>query len=225
MSHQTREAGNVLFLILIAVVLFAALSYAVSQTTRGGGIDPSDEKAKMLAPEILNYVTAVQTAITRLQISNGCEDTEISFENSVVPSYVNPYSPSNKSCHVFDKLGAGLSWRTFQKDFWEDSKKSSPIFTGQIKIINIGIDKAELSLVMFNIDKSLCKSINRELGINMPSGEPLIDGFSQLPFVGTYNDSTNGRIGDFGSAPYAGKRSFCIDKSGPFSFVHVLIAR
>lgn len=66
MSHTER--GNILFLILLAVVLFAALSYAVTSSMRGGGKDASDEKLSLMASEILNQVALWRTAHERLRI-------------------------------------------------------------------------------------------------------------------------------------------------------------
>ena len=57
-NQKCREEGNVLFLILIAVVLFAALSYAVTSSTRSGGGSVSKDKAKSYAAAIVQHADA-----------------------------------------------------------------------------------------------------------------------------------------------------------------------
>lgn len=88
-NKRKHEAGNVLFLILIAVALFAALSYAVTQSSRGDGNDISDEQAKLIAGEILNYEVAIKTAAQRIKArGDWCEPY------SVVPTELTDYSAS-----------------------------------------------------------------------------------------------------------------------------------
>ena len=67
---MNNSNGNALFLILIAVALFAALSYAVTQSGRGGGsIDR--ETAELNAAQIVQYMGAMQSAVQKLQLY-GC---------------------------------------------------------------------------------------------------------------------------------------------------------
>ena len=116
-SKYNSQAGNVLFLILIAVVLFAALSYAVTSSSgSGGNKDTSEDKAKLYVAEITQYASAVRTAITWLTATSKCDDTELSFEGPPFDGsdvdYVNPNSPNDFSCHIFHPEGGGVSFRT-----------------------------------------------------------------------------------------------------------------
>lgn len=78
------ENGNVLFLILIAVALFAALSYAVTQSSRSSSSDASRENARLIASNFMSLFSQIDSAVTRLQISNGCTDDEMGFAPTVI---------------------------------------------------------------------------------------------------------------------------------------------
>jgi len=107
MSNKRSQKGNVLFLILIAVALFAALSYAVTQSTRGGG-NADDETAQIAASNLLQLMSSYKVGVDRLRVG-GCASNEISFVGAD-GSYNNTNSPSDNSCHVFDTNGAGMTY-------------------------------------------------------------------------------------------------------------------
>ena len=90
-ANSGSEKGNVLFLILIAVVLFGALSYAVTNSMRTGSSTTEKEQAKLDQAEIDSYTAALNQGKMRLELINGCKTID----------YTPPadQEAGDKSCH------------------------------------------------------------------------------------------------------------------------------
>ena len=117
-----NEQGSVIFFILIAVALFAALSFAVSNINRTGSSDITDEVAGLAASEIVQTATNYKNAIRQARIE-GCADTDISFESTYLSGYVNTNNPPDE-CKIFDKTANGISYIAPQAN-WLDSAYSA----------------------------------------------------------------------------------------------------
>lgn len=73
-----QNTGNALFLILIAVALFAALSYAVTNSGRGGGgIDR--ETAEINAAQLMNVSAQLKAAYQRLKIIGDYDQIQMTY--------------------------------------------------------------------------------------------------------------------------------------------------
>lgn len=103
-----RQKGNVLFLILLAVVLFAALAMAMKSSMRGGGRDAKAEIDALSAATNQQCQALIENSVVRLQMLNDCTTEQISYELSDGRA-ANPLAPPNKKCHVFDAKGAGAT--------------------------------------------------------------------------------------------------------------------
>ena len=110
---KNSSSGNALFLILIAVALFAALSYAVTQSGRGGGsIDR--EQASINAAIIMQYAGTVERAIQRMKLLNGTQDEDFSFDTPEwgFTGYQHGVAQPDEN-KVFSDNGGGVTWRDF----------------------------------------------------------------------------------------------------------------
>ncbi len=225
-TTKSSESGNVLFLILTVVFLFAALTYAATSSTRfGGGTDSDRETTRVSSADLIQQASYIENAITRMVTFKGCSVDLISFEHSPYDgtdvNYVNPSSPTDFTCHIFHPAGGEVSDRTVGGLPFD--------FSGNRYIQDVGTtvtapaERAEL-YAMIEVGKGLCKELNVNFDIANPAGAPpVLDGFGEGDlFVGTFDgtDAMNSAVPDT-----FGKRSFCGSVAGVYRYIHVLVAR
>lgn len=172
--------GNALFLILIAVALFAALSYAITQSSRGGGRSAESEKNVIAASQLLQIGSALRATVQRLQLGG------VAVENIRLHSNTGPTeacTETDGTC-VFDPSGGGMTWPVLPADIFVDASASSYygfFETGEasratgmpaISIDGVGTTAPETLFVIAGITDSLCKAINKMAGLE---GIPALD--------------------------------------------------
>jgi hypothetical protein len=98
--HQSTQSGNVLFLILIAVALFAALSYTVTQSTRGGVGNIDKDEATLFQARVDSYTAMINYGTMVLTTTRDCTTID----------YTPPtgWATEDKFCHMFHPDGAGV---------------------------------------------------------------------------------------------------------------------
>lgn len=215
---HNSESGNIFIYILLAITLFAALSYAVSQGGRGNTSTMSDQQAILTAQEIIEYGNTVANAVQKLKL-RGCTDTEISFANDVIANYSNSNSPADNSCHVFENDGANINFNSA----WS--------FNKQYHVEDIGATCSNASCAdlaaLIQTTESSCIEINNKLSIDNPSSAPPIDSDHDFDFFD--GNFLNGNVvGDeASSAPISGRNAGCyfMSNTGNYYYYQILIAR
>ncbi len=227
-----NQKGSVIVIILIAVALFAALGYTVANMMRGGG-NIGHEKAGIYASEILEYAHIMNEAVKMLRISNGCEDTDISFENNIVAGYEHTPAASD-NCKIFHPNGGAISYITPSADV---NGGLDWIFTGNNDGYDIGTQCnsascADLIAILPEVSFEICKEINRKLNISAANNYMTQenDFFAVTKFQDTY-DFTARVSDDFGLGALNGKYAGCFEgkdapqSAGKYYFYQVLLAR
>ncbi len=149
-----QQNGNVLFIILIAIALFGALSIAMTETN-SGATDIDDEKLMLAASEIAQTASDIKNAVDQLVAVNGCGDTQISFafdsdadgDVDSADDYWNANAPSNGMCNVFGESGGGLTFPELNPDFLDSANSAEPLygkyhFSGASQLRNVGTSEA-----------------------------------------------------------------------------------
>ncbi len=240
---MSSERGNVLFLILIAVALFAALSFAVTQSLRNTPQDPQGDTRKLGAATLIqhtNFVAqAVQTmAMRRIAAENFCFDSPLWGHNNYYHAACD--NAANKVFGTAASGGAGATVVPVPKGI----NDGSPWYiTGQSCIIEAeqtcnsnGNQDEDIILFVPNVYREVCIALNERLGVPNPQGNPPkaagdLWPAGQPPFAGNFLDG--GRVDSGGNGNFSyltGHTVGCVEgggtpPAGTYAYFHVLLRR
>lgn len=239
-----REKGNILFLILLAVALFAVLAYAVTSSMRGGGNDVSKEQAKSNAAAILGYFSLVENTVQRMVLT-GVKPEHLDFFTGGAPL---AYGAANANCasddcRVFRQANAMPAPKTaydrslpYNAIWLHTPDKDGVFFSILISVKNVGTPLADIVIGYKALNKETCDQINILSGL-YNQGEAMTDPAETLGGLGTHYVDFFGNIDPFPTLPanqfgsidprIAGKSTFCILRSGTSGYYayHVVYPR
>lgn len=209
-NSRKLEKGNVLFLILIAVALFAALSYAVTQSSRSGGGGADGEANLVNSASLTQYPASVRTAIVRM-IIGGVDVTQLNFDRPADFATICDAAPG--PC-VFHPGGGGATSVSAPPEAMASGNQGVWVFSSDYDITNIGTtttDNSSNDIIAFlpGITQSICQRLNTELGVGI--GADADDGVPDAGIALTNvpipdNEMDNGNAGIGPAADGAGNR-------------------
>lgn len=222
-----KQSGNVLFLILIAVALFAALSYVVTQSTRSGPGDTTREIGRLNSARLMQQGIEMDTKI-QMMLARGIPIERLDFSSSARLRHDGVIQPRDNTlctmveCEVLNPLGGGLPYRTFEG---LGSMKLGP-YSGTndarghwsprlLSVVGLGTSLPEIALVVAAIDINVCNAVNNSVGVPEDVGRDF-SGETNYIFEGdptaALAATTPRTLGDDLpiEASYIGKRMFCV---------------
>lgn len=235
---RSSQSGNVLFLILIAVALFAALSYAVSLSMRGTGSGAQREENDTSSGVILAFGDALKVAVQRMVTVNAILVDDLEFNPPA--DFSNCTSPS--VC-VFHPDGGQALYQTAPTplmDMGGDNSSGTWVITANMEVQNMGTSGAasvngnDVVAFLVGIRKDICESINRRLGLpyatlpqmaNQAAGADMITSYNSyymdydvVPAAEFYIIGSGG-----GDAALAGEQAGCYYESQSGNYVYYTV--
>ena len=201
---MNKEKGNALFLILIAVALFAALSYAVTQSGRsGGGVDKEQEI--ITAAQITDYFASLQSAALRMTLRG---TTFTNLDLGTTAGFGNIFDTPctvGEDC-LFSPDGGEAIWVE------ANTLVSSTVYIWSksmtVKDLGSGSNDPFIMLGLGSANMNICQQINKGLGL-------------------TYSPvNSDSLIFDSILDAYPGEQAACFNNgAGSLLYYHVLMAR
>lgn len=228
MKLISRQNGNALVIVLLTLGLFAALSFAITQSSRNTSTSQIAEQDVMLAVQnMLRHSLAIENAINTMRSLNNVASDEISFESDDSPHDYSNGNCGSDICEVFSMTGGGIFWKNppsaATAGVTPPTGRESYQFLGSDPIYGHGSDgttaaNSDLYMLVL-VNASACQEINRAVGVThgreaSPAAAPLFQGSYSYNSAVIDDDELNGN------------KAFCAEHSdGSYQYIYVLLPR
>lgn len=173
------QKGSALFLILIAVALFAALSYAITSSGRGSG-SLTKEDASISAAQITQQAAMMAQGVMRMSVM-GLPLENLSFEETNLTGYAHtPVVPIQN--RLFAPEGGGVLYTPPRTSWFADATLRQWAFPGNTCVTGLppgpggqggqfgyycyqDAARTDMIAALPEIREDICLAINQGLGI------------------------------------------------------------
>jgi hypothetical protein len=218
---RLNSAGNVLIYVLIAVVLFAALSFALTKQLGNGGMTGTldTNKARLRGEEMINYATAMRSTVEQMNTMSNVLPQEFSFLTQADAAY----ATDRHTPQVFHPAGGGMNTFSASTEMFAtgSAKRGWVAQTGT----NVEWTKTSGSDVIYtflDVSPAICAAINERLFKSTNIPVTTLDP-NKIFIQGGADDA------DFTSAMCTDcvqKTSMCVQASdGTDAFYNIILAR
>ncbi len=216
-----NDQGNALIYVLIAIALFAGLSFTLSRQSRNSGTSEIDDaKAELYAMQLITYASQVKSIIDQMTFT-GSDIDDLIFTKPSEAGFSNaPYIHK-----VYHPQGGGLSAATIpaQAIYQISSTPSAGWYLDRFN--NVEWTKTagtDVILTAYQISRPVCEKINKKIigSINIPA---LSGNMSEF----LLNTVANSDLTTASCAACEGYSSLCVSNNAgaAYSFYSIVIDR
>jgi hypothetical protein len=167
-NNRESQSGNVLLIILTAIVLIGILTAVIQGTSSSDGANIDREQLLLNTTKIRQYATELETAVT-LILRDGHSESDIRFANPENNDYGDLSADTDKSDQVFAAEGGAAEYRSPPAGIqtaaapWE--------FYGGTALPGVGTARPELVAVLPGVTQAFCNKINEMNGYDLADAD------------------------------------------------------
>ena len=197
-ASRKGERGNILFMVLIAIVLIGLLTAVVSNTSNQSSSIDREELAIRVS-EVQRYASELSRAMSYINQNSGISEQDYRFMNPdpAVTTYGDISGDSRMQRQILDGAGGGANYREPPEGIQNSDKDWE--FYGTSNMPGVGTDAADLIAVLPDVTKQFCDEVNRLNG--QTDQTPQDSGASCIYSGATGRFGTVGGSSEYAAAP------------------------